>query len=79
MAGRAGRRGFDEAGTCVILATAFENHDDAAKILTDPIKPIKSQFSPSYSLAVNLVGRGQGKLDVAKQLVGKSFALWEKQ
>jgi DSHCT (NUC185) domain len=79
MAGRAGRRGFDDAGTCVILATPFENHDDAAKILTDPIKPITSQFSPSYSLAVNLVARGQGKLDVAKQLVGKSFALWEKQ
>lgn len=79
MAGRAGRRGFDQSGTCVILATAFENHDDAAKILTDPIKPISSQFSPSYSLAVNLVARGEGKLDVAKQLVGKSFALWEKQ
>ncbi|CAB9499189.1 viralicidic activity 2-like 2 [Seminavis robusta] len=78
MAGRAGRRGFDENGYCVIVATPFENHDDAAKILTDPIKPITSQFSPSYSLAVNLVARGQGKLDVAKQLVGKSFALWER-
>ena len=78
MAGRAGRRGFDENGYCVIVASPFENHDDAAKILTDPVKPIESQFSPSYSLAINLVERGQGKLDVAKQLVGKSFALWEK-
>ena len=47
MAGRAGRRGFDTAGTCVIVATPFETHDDASKILTDPIKPIRSQFSPS--------------------------------
>ena len=78
MAGRAGRRGFDENGYCVIVASPFENHDDAAKILTDPVKPIESQFSPSYSLAINLVERGLGKLDVAKQLVGKSFALWEK-
>ena len=78
MAGRAGRRGFDTNGYCVIVATPFENHDDAAKILTDPIKPITSQFSPSYSLAINLVARGGGKLDVAKKLVGKSFALWEK-
>jgi len=78
MAGRAGRRGFDDNGYCVIVSTPFENHDDAAKILTDPIKPITSQFSPSYSLAINLVARGQGKLDIAKQLVGKSFALWEK-
>jgi hypothetical protein len=79
MAGRAGRRGMDTDGTCVIVATPFENHDDASKILTDPIKPITSQFSPSYSLAVNLVARGEGKLDVARQLVSKSFAMWEKQ
>lgn len=79
MAGRAGRRGFDTEGTCVIVATPFESHDDAAKILIDPIKPISSQFSPSYSLCVNLVARGGGKLDVAKQLVSKSFAMWEKR
>eukprot|EP00980_Cylindrotheca_fusiformis_P030654 scaffold25176_cov191-Cylindrotheca_fusiformis.AAC.4 len=79
MAGRAGRRGMDSSGTCVIVATPFESHDIAAKILTDPIKPITSQFRPSYALAVNLISRGQGKLDVAKQLVSKSFAMWEKQ
>jgi hypothetical protein len=79
MAGRAGRRGMDVAGTCVILATPFETHDDASKILTDPIKPITSQFTPSYSLAINLVARGGGSLDVARQLVSKSFAMWEKQ
>ena len=47
MAGRAGRRGFEESGTCVLVATPFENTDDAIKILTDPIKPIESQFTPS--------------------------------
>ncbi|CAJ1906663.1 unnamed protein product [Cylindrotheca closterium] len=79
MAGRAGRRGMDTSGTCVIVATPFESHDAAALILTNPIKPITSQFRPSYSLAVNLISRGGGKLDVAKQLVSKSFAMWEKQ
>ena len=79
MAGRAGRRGMDTEGTCVIVATPFESEDEAAKILTDPVKPITSQFSPSYSLAVNLIERGEGKLDVAKQLVGNSFAMWEKR
>jgi hypothetical protein len=70
---------MDTDGTCVIVATPFESHEEAATILTDPIKPISSQFRPSYSLAVNLIARGAGKLDVAKQLVRKSFAMWEKQ
>ena len=79
MAGRAGRRGMDTDGTCVIVATPFESHEEAATILTDPIQPITSQFNPSYSLAVNLVARGEGKLDVARQLVRESFAMWEKR
>jgi hypothetical protein len=79
MAGRAGRRGMDTDGTCVIVATPFETHEDAVTILTNPIKPITSQFTPSYSLAVNLIARGNGKLDVAKELVKKSFAMWEKR
>ena len=79
MAGRAGRRGMDTDGTCVLVATPFETHDDAAKILTDPILPISSQFSPSYSLCVNLIARGDGELTVAKQLVSKSFAMWERR
>jgi replicative superfamily II helicase len=79
MAGRAGRRGMDTDGTCVIVATPFESHDDAAKILTDPIAPISSQFSPSYTLCVNLIARGDGELTVAKQLVSKSFAMWERR
>jgi superfamily II RNA helicase len=79
MAGRAGRRGMDTDGTCVLVATPFETHDDAAKILTDPILPISSQFSPSYALCVNLIARGDGELVVAKQLVSKSFAMWERR
>jgi superfamily II RNA helicase len=79
MAGRAGRRGMDIAGTCVLVATPFEGEEVAAKILTDPIKPISSQFRPSYALAVNLIARGQGKLEVAKQLVSRSFANWGKK
>jgi hypothetical protein len=79
MAGRAGRRGMDTDGTCVLVATPFESHEEAIKILTDPVKPISSQFRPSFSLAVNLIVRGEGKLDVARQLVSKSFAMWEQQ
>jgi superfamily II RNA helicase len=79
MAGRAGRRGMDTDGTCVILSTPFENEDDASQILISQVKPVTSQFAPSYSLAVNLISRGQGKVDVARRLVEKSFAMWEKR
>ena len=79
MAGRAGRRGMDTDGTCVIVATPFEGQEDAALILTNDIKPIVSQFTPSYALATNLIARGEGKLDIARQLVQKSFAMWEKR
>jgi len=79
MAGRAGRRGMDTQGACVISATAFEGPEDAITILTNEIKPVVSQFSPSYALAVNLIDRGGGKLDVAKNMVEKSFAVWESQ
>lgn len=79
MAGRAGRRGMDTDGTCVVVSTPFEGPTDAIDILTSEIKPIQSQFSPSYSLAVNLIARGYGKLDVAQKLVRKSFAMWGKE
>lgn len=79
MAGRAGRRGMDDAGTCVLVATPFESHQQAATILTDPILPIRSQFSPSYTLAIQLIERGQGQLDVAEDLIRKSFALWQRR
>ncbi|KAL9188404.1 hypothetical protein ACHAXT_006782 [Thalassiosira profunda] len=77
MAGRAGRRGMDVEGVCVVASTAFEGPEDAITILTNEIKPVVSQFAPSYALAVNLVERGSGKLDVARSMVQKSFAVWE--
>uniref|UniRef100_A0A7S3PXN5 RNA helicase n=1 Tax=Chaetoceros debilis TaxID=122233 RepID=A0A7S3PXN5_9STRA len=79
MAGRAGRRGMDTDGTCVLVATPFEGVEEGIDILISEIKPVESQFSPGYALAVNLIARGKGKLDVAQTLVQKSFAIWEKQ
>jgi len=79
MAGRAGRRGMDTDGTCVLVTTPFEGPEEAIDILVSEIKPVESQFSPGYALAVNLIARGEGKLDVAQKLVQKSFAQWNRQ
>ena len=77
MAGRAGRRGMDVEGAVVIASTPFEGPDDAISILTNEIKKVESQFAPSYALAVNLIERGHGKLDVARALVQKLFGVCE--
>ncbi len=55
IAGRAGRRGLDISGTCVIVATPFEGAEEAVTILLNEVEPVISQFNPSYSLAINLV------------------------
>jgi len=70
---------MDTDGTCVLMTTPFEGAEEAIQILTNEIKPVESQFSPGYSLAVNLIARGGGKLDVAQKLVQKSFAMWTRQ
>ena len=79
MAGRSGRRGMDTDGTCIIVATPFEGPSSAIDILTDELKPVVSQFTPSYSLVVNLIARGNGTLDVARRLVQSSFAYFERE
>ena len=68
---------MDTQGACVVAATPFEGPEDAITILTNEIKPVVSQFTPSFALAVNLVERGNGKLDLARSMVQKSFAAWE--
>ena len=70
---------MDDQGCCVIASTPFEGPDDAIQILTSELKPVVSQFAPSYALALNLVERGRGKLNVARALVQKSFGVWENE
>ena len=72
MAGRAGRRGMDEKGDVIVLATPYETVHDAKKIITSPCEDISSQFTPSYGLVVNLAKRGD--LKEAKRLIKSSFA-----
>jgi superfamily II RNA helicase len=41
MAVRAGRRGMDTDGTCVLMTTPFERAKQAIQILTYGIKPVE--------------------------------------
>ena len=55
MAGRAGRRGIDPDGTCLIGLDSPEAEDDVRELLAGEPEPIQSQFRVGYSSAALLV------------------------
>eukprot|EP00955_Chlamydomonas_euryale_P062454 358380-Chlamydomonas_euryale.AAC.2 len=75
MAGRAGRRGFDTQGHCVVLQNRcglrFEGADEAYKIIRAGPEPLTSQFTASYGLVLNLLS--VYTLAEARQFVKRSF------
>jgi len=71
MAGRAGRRGFDTVGHVVCCQSPFEGPDEAFELVLAPPENLKSQFSISYGMVLNLL---QGRtLDQVKGIVERSF------
>jgi ATP-dependent RNA helicase HelY len=55
MAGRAGRRGIDPEGKCLIALDSPEAEEDARQLLGGAPEPIQSQFRVGYSSAALLV------------------------
>lgn len=75
LAGRAGRRGIDVQGHCVVLFQRFIDFDAITRLATTRTYPLQSSFAPSYNMAVNLVqnyDRGE-----ADHLVNSSFAQFQ--
>ena len=71
MAGRAGRRGLDREGHVVTVQSRFEGVREAGQLATSPADPLVSQFTPSYSMVLNLLQRYS--LGQARELVERSF------
>ncbi len=71
MSGRAGRRGMDKVGHVVIVGNQFEDPIDAYEIAKAKADPLSSQFTPSYSMVLNLLQRFS--LEEARELILKSF------
>ena len=74
MAGRAGRRGKDAAGTVVVArGRKFGDRDAglARRVLLSDVLPIASKFAPSYGVACALL-RG-GDLERCRAVVERSF------
>jgi superfamily II RNA helicase len=72
ISGRAGRRGKDKVGHVVTLQTAFEGAKEAAYLATSHAEPLRSWFTPSYGMVLNLLQKY--KLSEVKSLLEKSFA-----
>ena len=72
IAGRAGRRGMDEVGYVVTVQTPFEGALVASKLAKAPPEPLRSQFTPSYGMVLNLLQKHS--IDEAKELLELSFA-----
>lgn len=55
MAGRAGRRGIDPEGKCLIALDSREAEEEVRQLLAGNLEPIQSRFRVSYSSAALLV------------------------
>jgi superfamily II RNA helicase len=72
IAGRAGRRGKDQVGHVVMVQTPFEGVKEAAYLATAQAEPLRSWFTPSYGMVLNLLQKHS--LTEAKELLQRSFA-----
>lgn len=72
LAGRAGRRGMDEVGYVVTVQTPYEGALAAVKLAKAPPESLRSCFTPSYGMVLNLLQKHT--IDEAKDLLELSFA-----
>ncbi|HLC42043.1 MAG TPA: DEAD/DEAH box helicase [Methylomirabilota bacterium] len=76
MAGRAGRRGIDPQGQCVI---ALDHRDSVESVLTvveGPSEPIESQFRLSYGSVALLLSSGSSP-EIIRRQVESSFGQYQ--
>ena len=72
ISGRAGRRGKDKVGHVVTVQTPFEGAKEAAFLATSTAEPLRSWFTPSYGMVLNLLQKYS--LPEVKELLERSFA-----
>jgi ATP-dependent RNA helicase HelY len=72
LTGRAGRRGIDTEGTAVVLLSPYVPFDQVTAIAAKGANRLRSSFSPTYNMAVNLIARYDES--VAHELLEASFA-----
>ena len=71
LAGRAGRRGFDKSGNCILLNSTKVSLKKIMHQMNQGATPIKSSFRSDYGMVLNLIG-GMGE-EEANSLLKSSF------
>jgi superfamily II RNA helicase len=76
MAGRAGRRGIDPEGQCVIALDARDGLEDVIRVVDGSPEPIESRFKLGYGSAAALIGTG-AEPDVIRRRIESSFGQYQ--
>ncbi len=75
LTGRAGRRGIDTLGHGIVMFRPGMDPAMVAALASKRTYPLKSAFSPTYNMAVNLLGRGS--LAETRDVLRRSFAQFQ--
>eukprot|EP00899_Mesostigma_viride_P011889 jgi/Mesvir1/20700/Mv14899-RA.2 len=72
MSGRAGRRGMDEKGLCILMAEADLEMETCRNMMLGKPEPLMSTFHLSYYTLLNLMVRADGEMN-ALSVIQRSF------
>ncbi|HSJ43493.1 MAG TPA: DEAD/DEAH box helicase [Euzebyales bacterium] len=75
LTGRAGRRGLDIIGHVVVSYQRQIQFPAVAALVGQRVEPLRSSFTPTYNMAVNLLRRRT--LDESEALLAQSFAQYQ--
>jgi superfamily II RNA helicase len=76
MAGRAGRRGIDPEGTCVVALDARDGLEDILRVIDGSPEPIESQFKLGYGSVALLLSTGAAP-EVLRRRIESSFGQYQ--
>jgi superfamily II RNA helicase len=76
MGGRAGRRGIDPEGQCVIALDARDGLEDVIRVVDGPPEPIESRFKLGYGSVAAMIGTGAAP-EVIRKRIESSFGQYQ--